>query len=308
MGQGKTYVGVNGTARKVFRTYIGVSNTARKVKKVYAGDSNNVARLVFSDGWYTANGAIAESYILGAYNFAGAASDNEALTNLVNASMYKLVNNGCSRNANGFLINIGSNQHLNNDTLQAAGIKSVVLKISSCSASAALPLCKVGSGNGPAVWMRTPFNTQSFTYRQHNRIGVTHENGLSVDYVNPPYATGDKPRSYVRIGSTTYSDGVIGFSMDSYASGEKLYRNGIEISLANATWTDNRPWTGSICIKVPRLIGGYFDKNANGSNPDRWDYLGKHSFAGSFRVENAAFYSKKLSQAEHAAIAAALNA
>jgi len=307
MGQGKTYVGVNGTARKVFRTYIGVSNTARKVKKVYAGDSNNVARLVYSDGWYTANGAIAESYILGAYNFAGAASDNEALTNLVNASMYKLVNNGCGRNANGFLINIGSNQHLNNDTLQAAGIKSVVLKISSCSASAALPLCKVGSSdNGPSVWMRTPFNTQSFTYRQHNRIGVTHQNGLSIDYDGP--VSGTLPRNYVRIGSTTYSSGVIGFSMDGYASGEKLYKDGTEVSLSNAKWTDDRVWTGSICMRVPRLIGGYFDPDANGTNTARWDYLGKHSFAGSFRVENAAFYSKKLSQAEHAAIAAALNA
>ena len=250
---------------------------------------------------------ISDSDVLGAYSFAGAYSDDNALTNLVNASKYKLVNNGCGRNSLGFLVNISSNQHLNNDSLQSAGIKSVVLKISSCSASAALPLCKVGSGNGPAVWMRTPFNTQSFTYRQHNRIGVTHQNGLSVDYVNPPYATGDLPKSYVRIGSTTYSDGVIGFSMDGYASGEKLYKDGSEVSLSNAKWTDDRPWTGSICIKVPRLIGGYFDPDANGTNHDRWDYLGKHSFAGSFRVEQAAFFSKKLSATEHAALAAVLN-
>lgn len=301
----KTHAGVAGVDRQVFRGYVGVSNVSRKLKKIFAGDPNNVAQLVFVDGWYTANGAIAESYILGAYNFAGAASDNEALTNLINASKYKLVNNGCGRNANGFLINIGSNQYIDNSSLQAAGIKSIVLKISSSSASGALPLCKAGSGNGPAVWMRTPFNTQSFTYRQHNRIGVTHENGLSVDYSGA--VQGTLPKKYVRIGSTTYSDGVIGFSMDSYGSGEKLYRNGTEITLSNAVWTDDRPWTGSIAIKVPRLIGGYFDKDANGTNPDRWDYLGKHTFAGSFRVENAAFYSKKLSQTEHAAIAAALN-
>ena len=303
MSGAKTYVGVNGTARKVHKVFVGVSGVARKVKKIYAG-VNGVAQLVYTDGWYTANGSISESNVLAAYNFKNAQSDNEALTNIVDNSKYKLDNNSGDRNSTGFLIDIGSNKHLNNNSLQSAGIKSVVLKISSCSASYSMPLCKIADAPGPSVWINTPFCVQSFAYRYSNKFGISHEHGLSVDYVNPPYAIGTLPMNRVRIGGSINSDGVIGFSMDSANNNEALYRNGTEISLSNAKYGSYN-WTGFISEGVPRLIGGYFSP---GSDNGRWDWVGKHSYSGSFRVQYAAFYKVKLTQAQHNTIATMLNA
>ena len=43
----KTYIGVNGVAKKLVRAYLGVNGVAKKIRKVYIGDANGVARL----GW-----------------------------------------------------------------------------------------------------------------------------------------------------------------------------------------------------------------------------------------------------------------
>lgn len=47
---GKTYAGVNGTAKAISKIYAGVDGTAKVISKVYAGDENGIARLVYGGG------------------------------------------------------------------------------------------------------------------------------------------------------------------------------------------------------------------------------------------------------------------
>lgn len=47
----KSYIGINGTARKIKKWYIGVNGTARKVKKAYIG-VNGIARQFYSSDSY----------------------------------------------------------------------------------------------------------------------------------------------------------------------------------------------------------------------------------------------------------------
>lgn len=281
-------------------------NVARKVTAGYVGVSNVAHNFWKSGNWYTANGSIALSDILAAYKFKDASSDNEALTNLVNASAYKMNKYGnADRDSTGFLIDLATGKHLNNDSLRSAGIKSFVMKISSVTATNALPLSQLNSASGsPSVWLNTPFCTQSFAYKYSGNLGITHQNGLSEDYSNGS-TTGTIPRNRVRIGGSNV-DGVFGFSMDSANSGEVAYRNGVAQTLSNAK-SGSYVWTGFISNSIPRIIGGYYDKNANGSNTDRWDYQGKVTAKGSFKVEYAAFYSIKLSAVQHSIIANLLN-
>ena len=74
----KTFIGVGGKARQVKNIYVGVSGKARKVKRVYVGVGSK-ARLVYNSAFYCPSG-VSEANCVAAYQFKGAASKTEALT------------------------------------------------------------------------------------------------------------------------------------------------------------------------------------------------------------------------------------
>lgn len=300
MATPKTYAGVSGIARTVKKIYAGVNGTARQVKKVYAG-VNGIARLVYVADWFTNNGTIPVSNVLGAYSFKGAASAADALKDLTGHGK-TLTNNGCSwSSGSGFWISIGPKQYLDSSALRAAGIKSFVMKIANGNAHqyAATALTGNWTGTNVNIWLNTPFCCQSFSYWNSGGLGIAHQNGLSVEYSNDYGVKGTLPMNYVRLDSA-YSNGVLGFTL----SNETLYNNGSAIGMSNASKSGKGNWHGFIAAGVPRLIGGVAEPGANNG---RWDWLGKHSFNGAFNVLYAAFYNINLSQTQHSQIAAILN-
>lgn len=282
-----SYVGVGNSPKELTGIYAGVSNSPKDVIRAYAGVAGS-PKIVFEKNWWTAGGSIAESNILGAFNFKGAASEAAALKDQ-SGHANNLSKSGATWNSSGF--SCSPTNYLDNGTLRSNG-RSIVMKISGGShGGGALPM---GSCGGIGLWLSTPFCTQSFWYEVSGRIGVTHENGLSVEYSGG----GDLPMNKVRIGGSFYGGHVLGFTY----SGEALYANGSAISLSVASYSSHGNWTGFICSQVPRLVGGYNDGSGSG-----WASLSNVYFAGSFTVEYLAVYSIALSAAQHSTIAATLN-
>lgn len=287
----KTYVGVSSKARQVKNIYVGVSSVARKVKKVYAGVGGK-ARLVYAADWFTNSGSIATSNVLGAYNFKNATSATTALNDL-SGHGNTLTNSSAVWSSSGY--QCSAYKYLDNSTVRSNS-KTIIMKITSGdSGGGALPL---GSCGGLGLWLSTPFCTQSFWYEVSGTLGVTHENGLSVEYSGG----GTLPMNYVRIASAFYGGHVLGFTY----SGEALYANGSAISLSVASYSNqygsHGNWTGYICSQVPRLVGGYNDGSGSG-----WASLSNVTFAGSFIVQYLAVYSIALTAAQQSQIATILN-
>ena len=225
---------------------------------------------------------------LGAYRFKGAINTAaDALKDLTGHNN-NLSNSGCSWSAsNGFYVPMQS--YLDQASLRSSGsIQTVVMKISGASHNnAALPL--TGNWGGVGVWLSTPFTTGNFWYEQSLTLGVTHGNGLSVNY-QTDYTHGTLPRTSVQTAGSFYSSGVIGFTLSS----ESVYVNGSGIGKSIATYSSHGEWSGYIAAVVPRLVGGYNDGSGSG-----WASLSNHSFGGAFSIHAMAIYSKALSASEH---------
>ena len=289
-----SYIGVSNAKKTLIDIYVGVSNSPKEVLRAYVGVSNS-PKIVYQKDWWSAQGAIAASNVLAAFNFKGAASETAALKDLTGHGNNLSKSGATWSTANGF--NLSPTKYLDNSSLRSNS-RSIIMKISSGGhGGGALPL---GSCGGLGLWLSTPFCTQSFWYEVSGLPGVTHQNGLSVEYRG---GAGNLPMNYVRIGSSFYGGHVLGFTY----SGETLYANGSAISLNNASY-NREPywmhgnWTGFICSQVPRLAGGYNDGSGSG-----WSSLSNVTFAGSFNVEYLAVYSTNLTAALHSVIASDLN-
>lgn len=282
MANPKAYVGVGDKARKVKKIYVGVNGVARKVKKAYVG-VNGLAKLVYRADWWLSD-TVSESDVLAAYSFKGADSSTEALKDL-SGNNRTLTNSGCSwGSSQGFWVD--SSHYLDHSSLRSSGsIKSIVMKITSPFTGNYKVI--TGGWGGLSVWLRTPFETQSFAWK-YTGFGIGHTNGLSIDYNNPDIGVhGTLARENLRIGSEI-GGCVLGISNTGWGA---AYINGSGKSLSNAK-SGNYPWTrwqkGQ--VDIPRLVGG---TGTVGSGV---------VMNGHFLIEYLAIYNRVLSASEHAAI------
>lgn len=243
--------------------------------------------------WWSLDG-FSNANVLGAWKFSGRDNENIAKTDLTgrNATLTK---NNCGWSSAGYTISIDnrngdSYSYLNSDI--KTNCQSIVMKISSVSRTAALPLSGFG---GVGIWLNIPIATQAFWYDNTGQVGISHGNGKNSS------TTGDGtlPRTAVQYATTgNYgSGGVVGFTLD----GESIYHNGALSSKAVASYVhpvggDHGEWTAFLCANQLSLVGGAGPKY----NPDAgWDSPAKWWFVGSFVIEMLAVYSKKLDQTEH---------
>lgn len=218
---------------------------------------------------------------LGAWRFQGVNTEADAKADLTGHGN-TLTNSGCSWSAaNGFYVN--NSNYLDQSSLRGYGnMKSIVMKISGDWNGNYH--CLTGNWGGISVWCKMPFETQAFSWRYQGG-GVAHGAGLSVDST---VGSNKIARENVRNGNEITA-GVIGFTNTGWGA---LYKDGQAFSLSNATGS-GYPWTrwGSGQVGIPRLVGGTGEVNSVAMN-------------GYFYIQYLAVYSKELSQAEHAAIAA----
>ena len=291
----KTYIGVSSKARQVSDIYIGVSSKARKVTKVYAGVSGK-ARLVFSADFWTAGG-VAAANCLAAYRFKGAASEIAALKKVNSGTAYNLTKVGEEAtwtSAKGF--HIPAYGGLNNATLLKKDILSIVARFSGATTSTNYASVVSGGFSYRALFLRTPYATQSFARRYTDALGG--------QYADTQY-TGSTMKS-IRSSTDTSTSGVVGITFSD--TGITLYKDGTKLSVSVPSFTDTNgtvyntsagPHSGRY-----KLIG----MDAKQEIPETgttYDYPEKWRWAG-YYIQAIAFYNVALTAAQHKAVADAM--
>lgn len=223
---------------------------------------------------------------LGAWRFQGVNTEADAKADLTGHGN-TLTNSGCSWSAaSGFYVN--NSNYLDQSSLRGSGqMKSIVMKIANDWNGNYH--CLTGNWGGISVWLKTPFETASF-YFHYQDGGVAHGAGISVDATT---GSNKIARENLRLTTGELTAGVIGFSNSGWGL---LYKDGTALSLRNGTATSGSyqgPWTRwqSAQVGIPRLVGGTGSVNSVTMN-------------GYFYIQYLAVYSRVLTQAEHAAIAA----
>lgn len=278
----KTYIGVSSKARQVSDIYIGVSGKARKVTKVYAGVSGK-ARLVFSVDFWTAGG-IAEANCLAAYRFKGAASETAALKKANSGTAYDLTKVGADStwtSANGFLIPAFGG--LDNSTLRGKLPLSIVARFSGATSttSRASVISGYFGSTDRALFLRTPYATQSFSYKYTDALGG--------QYAGAPDGT--------RSSTDTSTSGVIGITFSDSAI--TLYKNGTKLSVSKPSSITAGPHTHRYALV------GMQEKKTIPSTGTTYNYPEHWTWAG-YYIQAIAFYSAALTAAQHKAVADAM--
>lgn len=228
-------------------------------------------RLAASGSFWWSPDGVSDTDCLAAYRFTARNSEIEAKKDLLGKSG-DIANSGCSWSAgNGYYIN--NTNCLDQSTLRSSGIKSIVLKIANVWAGNYMAL--TGNWGGVSVWLKTPFDVQSYATKFQNS-GVCHANG------SPSTQGADA----VRLMSGELSAGIIGLTNTGRGV---LYYNGSSVSLHNGTDGSN-PWTRFRAADIPRLVGGA----GNTTSASGTTVL----MNGYFYVRAIAVYSKELSAAE----------
>ena len=247
--------------------------------------------------WWLING-VTNANVIAAYKFKKRNSQSDALKDLTGHGN-TLTNNGCSwASGSGFTVSMENRNsvtahYLDNSTVRS-NCNSIVMKIASVSRTFALPLTGGWNGN-LAVWLNTPFATQSFWYDNSGSAGITHGNGMNASMRED----GTLARTSVQLATTgSYgSGGTIGFTKN----GEVLYLNAVASSKAVASYVhpqggDHGEWTAFWSAGIPRLVGGnppQYNDSASYNSAAHW------IFAGSFSILAMACYNVNLSAYQH---------
>lgn len=282
-----SYIGVSNAPKTITDAYIGVNNAPKEVVRAYIG-VNNVPKLVYEKDWWTLEGTISDSSILGAYNFKGASSASNALTDLSGHGK-TMTNSGCSWSAdNGFYVS--NSNYLDQSSLRSSGnIKSIVMKISGVWGGNFMALTGNWGSPNIGVWLKTIFETALF-WTHVQDTGVSHANG------NDEQTFG---AAALRLANGELGDGVYGLTNTGTGV---LYHNGSSVSMRNATATSGAnqgPWTRFRAADIPRLVGGYGDMTDSSGNPVAMN--------GHFYISHLALYSIYLVSSQHYVLSAKLS-
>ncbi|MBQ6503092.1 MAG: hypothetical protein IJI57_04165 [Flexilinea sp.] len=272
----KTYVGVSGVARQVKNIYVGVSGVARKVKKAYVG-VNGVARLVYSSDFWLPTG-VASSNCLAAYQFKGAASETEALSDR-SGHGYTLTKNNVASGwsaASGYAVkysNVNLGWSLNNDTLNAQSINTIIVRFSGGPTSGTCNLAWPG-GSSYNRYLSSVLDLDGFASGEGRDI-ITSNNPVLIYSWDGNWADGGY-RFYYRSGTAVGASGVVGFSDSTFY----INGNAATTTSARSNWDE---WaTGQLDRKT----------------------LAKDSYV---TLIAAAFYSVSLTAAQHKEVCTAMN-
>ena len=289
----KTYVGVSGKARLVKNIYVGVSEKARKVKKAYVG-VGGMARLVYSSDFWLPTG-VAAANCLAAYQFKGATSETEALTDRTGHG-YTLTKSGSPSWASaGFTIPAYGG--LNNTTLRDKSPVTVIARFdnfnpaknqiggSSYQAAIVYESNDRATRDYQRLYLSTSYATHSFYWVGSGALG--YQNGVE---------------STIRTLSTPYTENIKNSGVVGVSFGGSLYYNGTAQSVIKPTFKVNQDGgTGEItaCLGNAGYVIGMCPKT------DTWCGSANQGWA-SYRLQAIAFYSVSLSAAQHSEVYTAM--
>lgn len=271
----KIYTGVSGKARQVKKIYVGVSSKARKIRKAYVGVGGK-ARLVYSSDWWLPSG-LSASDCLAAYQFKGVASESAAKTDLTGHG-YTLTKNGPSwSSAKGFWIDPNANYPYNitlyNNELCRKNIQTVVFRYANFNNGMMHPVMHAGGSHGYArLWFglsRSDGDPWPGTYYRD-----TH---------GYPVASKDNVGNCMWGKSQITSNGVFGLNVQS-----DMYLNGNAITVQEVH------------------IGSQSNPDPIGSS-DTNPYMIWLPGGDNYAYLAYAFYSKKLTAAQHKEVCNAMN-
>lgn len=236
--------------------------------------------------WYLAEG-ISENQVLAAYKFVNRPSEMFALKNINEHNNYVLTktDDGVTWNSqNGISIPSGSTMTsphgLLNSELRGLGrtIKTVIIKYSDATSKAVILSGGWGgwsdNARGSAIYARTPYGTQSYSYN------VSAYPGYTINRGHNKTARAD----------SSYPNAIISASFDYDSNTVKFYINGqlTNMTVFSDMTMEPQPDIGSI-VGMKKKSHDY-----NGAaSPNNWSY-------GGFKVQYIAFYNMLLTDAQHA--------